>query len=191
MEFEKISQQFGFNVLESPFTTDSGANIKCALKNGLWQPCFDHRLHTVISCAWNKTLEDDLEIKLTYEKMMKVRAYFKQSSDKESCLQTKLLSDNTTRPWCGLANFFSAYLSSFDGIEQIIPERIDAPSNKSLIKKISEAFTGLTPIFKAMEAANVPTLHLVIVSFVEIMRKIEKWPLKLENLKMNVKQCNF
>ena len=41
-EFETLGQEFGFDVLDSPFTTDSGANIKCALKNGIWQPCFDH-----------------------------------------------------------------------------------------------------------------------------------------------------
>ena len=82
-------------------------------------------------------------------------------------------------------------MSSFDEIQNILPERIDAPADKGLIEKLSNAFRDFDSIFKKMEAANVPTLHLVIVSYTKIVKFIEKWPMKLEKLKQNIKQCNY
>ena len=112
------------------------------------------------------------------------------SSDKNSLLPKKLPNDNPTRPWCGLHSFFSAFVESYDHIIEHIPNGFDAPTNKNLIIKLQEAFSDFTPIFKNLEAANTPTLHLVILSYCKMISKIEKWPSRLDKFKNNIRKRN-
>ena len=145
----------------------------------------------MVSRSWFDTLKEDAEIKLTWDKMMKVRTFFSKSSDKAVLLPKKLPKDNPTRPWCGLADFFDAYMNSFDTISNIVADKIDAPTDRSLISKLASAFSEFSSIFKSMEAANNPTLHLVIISYVEINSFISNWPEKLYTFENNVRKCDF
>ena len=109
--------------------------------------------------------------------MLSVRAYFKRSSDKEHLLPKKLPNDSPTRPWCGLSQFFTAFYKSYDEIKNLLPEKIDMPSNKDLIKQIGDGLSQFTSVFKSLECASYPTLHLVVKRFSDMHKFIEKWDL--------------
>lgn len=123
--------------------------------------------------------------------MLTIRAYFKRSSDKENSLPSKLPNDCPTRPWCGLCDFFSAFFNSYSKIKDLIPDKIDMPPNLDLIKIIADALEEFKIIFKKLEAASSPTVHLVAICFRDIHKFLENWPRQLEDLKNYIKQGNF
>lgn len=188
---KNILCEFDLSIDTSAFTTDSGANVKCALKDNIWSPCFEHRLHTIISNSWNEFLSSDIEAKLTYSKMVKVRGYFKKSSDKEKLLPLKLPSESQTRPWCGLSKFFQAFEGSYMTICDVVPDTVDVPSNFNLIKLISKHLAEFDSIFRTMEVANVPSLHLVIKHYSDLIKLLKGWPRQLESFKNSLLKSKF
>ena len=131
--------------MKAPYVTDSGANVKAAFRNGEWHSCICHRFHTIINDSWNFTLSKDAEIRLTYDKMIAVR---------------RVLNDVPTRAWLSLSNFFEAFISSYDKIHELFEERyVTPPTDKRLVKEISDAIKSLDFVFKTMEKANQPILQ--------------------------------
>ena len=169
----EIADEFKFDHMVVPYVTDSGVDIKAAFKNSGWYACLCHRLHTIISDAWSKTLEEDPEIRLTFEKMMNVRRTVKMSNDLGSKLPRKLPNDSPTRMWTGLSAFFSAFNDSFDTIAELFSERnVDAPTDKKLIETVSSALQEFDFAFKGMQAANLPTLHLAVINVAKLNKAI-------------------
>ena len=123
--------------------------------------------------------------------MLTIRGYFKGSNDKENSLPSKLPNDSPTRPWCGLSDFFNAFFKSYNQIKELIPDKIDMPTNSDLIKMIADAFKQFEIIFKKLEAASSPTMHLVTICFRDIHKFLEGWPRQLEDLKEYIKQSNY
>ena len=120
---ENICNFYSINHLIAPYVTDSGANVKCAFKEGEWYPCFDHQLHTAISKAWKVSLEQNDQFKILLNQMNDAKAFFHRSSDLESSLTIKIPSSCATRAWTGLHALFNAFESSFDQIESILYTR--------------------------------------------------------------------
>ena len=120
---KEICSFYAINHLTVPYVTDSGANVKCAFKEGEWYPCFDHRLHTSISKAWEATLNQSDQIKTLYTQMCDAKSFFHRSSDLESHLQKKIPSSYTTCAWTGLSSLFDLFACSFDQITTILYEK--------------------------------------------------------------------
>lgn len=188
--FLSVSEFYETDFENYPFVTDSGANIKCALKFQEWYPCFDHRLHTAIIRSWNSYIENDLEAQLLYKKMLNVRTFFKKSADKESKLPKKIPNDSPTRPWCGLSAFFSAFDQSFDKMCDFVPIT-EMPSNRILLNLLSKHLQEFTEIFKALECANKPSIHRVLLDYKKIMKNLKEWPDLLDFLRQTLKKSNF
>lgn len=188
--FKSIGEFYGTDLANFPFVTDSGANIKCALKYQEWYPCFDHRLHTAITKSWSEFIENDLEAQVLYKKMLNVRAFFKRSSDKEKMLPKKLPNDSPTRPWCGLSAFFIAFAQSYDKMSTLISSN-EMPSNKNLLTTLSIHLQDFTKVFKALECAKMPTIHQVLLKYKDLIKKINEWPQELEILQKSIKKCNY
>lgn len=189
----KISLDYGLNILTTPYVTDCGANIKAAFKRGEWYACFNHRLHTTIEKSWSKTLEESPEIKELYDQMKKVQHYFHLSSNKENMLPYKIPSGCITRPWTGLSRFFSAFTKSYDKILEIIFEFSDImpPTNKRLLLALNDAFQSIRPIITMLEASNQPTLHLVLLSYLKLRKIVSCWPPIIYAFKSKIDQCLF
>ena len=132
-----------------------------------------------------------MEINLIYKKMIIVRNYLKKSSDKESILPIKLPNATPTRPWIGLSNFFSAFLKSFETINQVFSDKVDCPTDKLLIETYSNCFSEFNLIFKTLESAKLPTTHLVIINYLKMRIQISKWPKKVNIFKRNIEKSNF
>ena len=186
-KIEEIASIYKIDHLKTPYVTDSGANVKAAFRNGEWYPCICHRFHTIINDSWNSTLSKDAEIRLTYDKMLAVRRVLHQSSNLESQIPRKLPNDVPTRAWLSLSNFFEAFISSYDKIHELFEERdVTPPTDKRLVKEISDAFKSLDFVFKTMEEANRPTLHLVLVNLSKVPRVMDSWPGRMSILRNEI-----
>ena len=181
-KIKDVSIEFGIDHLQVPYITDSGANIKAALKNGEWYACLCHRFHTIVSDTWQNLLDTDPEIKLLWEKMIAVRKSVKMSNDLGAKLPVKLPNDAPTRFWVGLSAFFQAFYASFDEIAILFAERnIEAPTNKRLIAVLSDTLSRFDFVFKGMQAANIPTLHLSILNMAKINSICQDLPPRMQN----------
>ena len=85
--------------------------------------------------------------------------------------------------------FFSAFVKSFDAIKNIIPESLDMPGDKTYIMKISECLQDFSIIFKKLEAADAPTIHLVLKSYKDIFAFMKKWPRQCDEFEKPLKKC--
>ena len=186
---EEIESQFG--IKNYSITTDSGANIKSAMKNKNWVPCFDHRLHTVVQKSWGEFLENNIECKLTYNRMTAIRSFLKRSNDTESKLPVKMPNENPTRSWCGYSDFFTSFVKSYEKIGEIIPDHLDMPADKNFVDKISACLQDFADIFKKLEAAKTPTIHLVLKSCKDMFLFMDKWPRQAEEFRKPLKKCIF
>ena len=102
--------------------------------------------------------------------MLNVRQAIKMSNDIGSRLPKKLPNDSPTRFWIGLSSFFGAFLESFDEIINIFATKsVDPPTDEPLIKLIFETIQKFNFVFKGMQAAKIPTLHLAIINFAKII----------------------
>ena len=149
-----VAREFNFNHLTTPYVSDSGSNVKAAFKNGEWYACLCHRLHTVISDAWKHSIENDVEMKLLYQKMLSTRTFMHHANDVESMLPKKLPKD------CS--------------------RDFDPPTDRNLMSQILEALRVFQEPFKQMQTINEPTLHLSILYYVERVIKIRKFPSRLD-----------
>ena len=123
--------------------------------------------------------------------MNAIRTYLKKSSDIESKIPAKMPNENPTRSWCGYSDFFTAFLKSFDRLQEIIPGHLDMPSDKNFVQKISFCLQDFSEIFKKLEVANKPTIHLVLKLYKEMFSFMDKWPRQADEFKKPLKKCNY
>lgn len=75
-----VLAEYGLSSDSTPITTDHGANVVAALKNGVRLDCMCHRLHTVLENSWKATQSQESEVAQYEAAISELCRYVKQAT---------------------------------------------------------------------------------------------------------------
>ena len=155
----------------SYFVTDCGSNMKAALNENKRIDCAAHRLNTVLSGAWDLTMESEPSAEDFHSAVKKLVKYAKKS-DLMSKLSVTLKQEVKTR-WNSLYVTLESISRVYDELLQYIAGTIALRYFASIDKILLEQMTAFLKNFKDMtdlvEGDKKPTLHNVVLVFYTIL----------------------
>jgi hypothetical protein len=155
--------ELGLNLVDTPCTTDKGANIVAATAAKTHIDCSCHRLNTSVDTAWKRILSLDAEFRQLDSFCHELVKYVNQASGIQSQLPTSLKHGGQTRPWRSLSAMFSSISKS----REVLVLLLRARKRENLISRIDVdllnevvSFLEVFPsLFDILEYANIPTLQ--------------------------------
>ena len=155
----------------SYFVTDCGSNMKAALNENKRIDCAAHRLNTVLSGAWDLTMESEPSAEDFHSAVKKLVKYAKKS-DLMSKLSVTLKQEVKTR-WNSLYVTLESISRVYDELLQYVAGTIALRYFASIDKILLEQMTAFLKNFKDMtdlvEGDKKPTLHNVVLVFYTIL----------------------
>jgi hypothetical protein len=115
--------ELGLSLVDTPCTTDKGANIIAATGTKTHVDCSCHRLNTSVDTAWKQILSTDAEFRQLDSFCHDLVRYANQASGIQSNLPTTLKHGGETRPWRSLSAMFSSISNSRDALVPLLRAR--------------------------------------------------------------------
>ena len=132
----KNSKRFFVNISEVQIVTDSGRNIVAAVSDMRSNRCMAHRLHTVLSDAWEYAKEHDPDILNLDLFCRKLVTFVKASSNIQEHLPMRLKHGGKTRPWRSLYQMFHSIYTSYDALEVVLGQKRELVRLQSIDKPL-------------------------------------------------------
>jgi hAT family C-terminal dimerisation region/Hermes transposase DNA-binding domain len=174
---------------ENCITTDDGpANIgRLGLINCFTRlTCSDHKLGTVVTTVFNKTTQtvdgnkskpfyryiEDLPMTLLLVDDCKSLVQYFNQSNLQKLLTKTLKSENDTR-WNSLYSMLESVKDMYDEVTTILRERRKEDKvtkiDRSLLTELLSFLLPFKVATKRLEAVKTPTVHLVIITYCELL----------------------
>jgi hypothetical protein len=152
-------------------TTDCGANIVCALKEGLRIQCGCHRLSTVVEDSVTALRNTRPDFEMFMKAVHDVTAYVSKCSGIQEKLPKTLKRISGTKPWRSWHRVFSSLAHSYVSLANILDER----GEKNRLEYIQQSvfFKSFSDHFDAMECATKPTLQNMLPSYYSLITKMK------------------
>jgi len=155
--------ELGLSLIDTPCTTDKGANIVAATATKTHVDCSCHRLNTSVDTAWKKILTMDAELRQLDSFCHDLVRYVNQASGIQSLLPTSLKHGGETRPWRSLSSMFSSISKSREALVPILrarkKEQLIARIDIDLLNEVVTFLDVFPSLFDILEYANIPTLQ--------------------------------
>ena len=122
-EIQTIMTQFDIASGDTPITTDAGANIVAALREESRYQCMAHRLSTVLSDAWKKSIANDKCLEAFDNAIKDVSGFIHRSDISSDDLPATLKSYSATRPWRSFYDVHHSFFVSYEKLRGILEHR--------------------------------------------------------------------
>ena len=159
---------------DTPMTTDSGPNVVAALREELRLPCMAHKLSNVESKAWADTKKQSKEFSDFDESLRDVVGYVHRTKSLQHRMPVTIKSFSATRPWRSYYQVPYSVLASYEPLRKVLIERKEEARIMTLsvtvLKEVSSFFQYFAKLFDKLEAANHPTLHMVLPCYYKIQK---------------------
>ena len=168
-EIQTIMTQFDIASGDTPITTDAGANIVAALREESRYQCMAHRLSTVLSDAWKKSIANDKCLEAFDNAIKDVSGFIHRSDISSDDLPATLKSYSATRPWRSFYDVHHSFFVSYEKLRGILEHRgmshrLIAVS-PNLLQEILNFYEPFNKIFDHLEMSTVPTIQNVIPTY--------------------------
>jgi len=155
--------ELGLSTVDTPCTTDKGANVVAATATKTHVDCSCHRLNTSVDTAWKRIMSKDVEFHQLDSFCHDLVKYANQASGIQSNLPTSLKHGGETRPWRSLSAMFSSVSKSRDALIPLLrarkKEQLIARIDVDLLNEVVLFLDVLPSLFDILEYANIPTLQ--------------------------------
>jgi hypothetical protein len=120
---ENIASEYDIPEDTTPITTDHGANVVAALRNGTRLDCLCHRLHTAAETAWRETKSVDQAAAAYETAVSELCRYVKQATGIQEQLPKSLKHGGDTRPWTSMYRRADAIEASYETLVGVLTSR--------------------------------------------------------------------
>ena len=174
-EFENIGID---DISQVQIVTDSGRNIVAAVSDMRSNRCAAHRLHTVLSEAWEYAKEHNNEILNLDLFCRKLVTFVKASSNIQEHLPTRLKHGGKTRPWRSLYQMFHSIYTSYDALGVVLHQKRELVRlqsiDKHLLNEVLNLLQIMCPLWDKLEIGDKPSLQNCLVVGHILLRKFSR-----------------